>query len=104
MYEAVYRFVRDNPNCTVDQVHEATEVPKERILQFLREGRLDISEWVSLEYPCERCGAATSKGRYCERCASELQSSLQTAAAELKAVRATKGTGYHIDERTKRRI
>ncbi len=104
MYEAVYRFVRDNPSSSIDQVHEATEVPKERILQFLREGRIDVAEWVAAEYPCERCGRDITKGRYCERCAEELKSSLRSLAAELKTGRDKSGSGYHIDERSKLRI
>ncbi|NLY53896.1 MAG: hypothetical protein GX060_04640, partial [Firmicutes bacterium] len=72
MYEKVYRYLRDNPNSTLQQVSAGTGVPEERILNFLREDRIYAAEWSQLSYPCERCGAGIKRGRYCDTCAKEM--------------------------------
>lgn len=104
MYELVYRYLRDHPRSTVAQVAAATEVPEDRILLFLREGRLQASEWVALTYPCERCGEPISNGVYCSSCAHEMQESLRGLAAQLQTAKAADGRrqGYHTEERWKR--
>ena len=36
-------FLWDNPNSTIDEVHEATGIKRERILQFVREDRFIVT-------------------------------------------------------------
>lgn len=70
-YLIVRRYVRDHAGSSVMEVAEATGVEEEKILAFLREGRLLSRGFVgSLE--CERCGRKIAGGRYCDQCVYEL--------------------------------
>jgi len=77
-FKIVREYIYDNPDSTVVDVHEATEVAEEKILKFLRQGRLMLKgEGVGLE--CERCGKSIITGRFCDKCAHELKSGFQAA-------------------------
>ncbi len=103
LYEIVYRYLRDNPKSTVQQVSENTGVPEERILGFLRQDRIMSSEWSQLTYPCERCGTQINTGRFCESCNQEMQQSLDSAARSIKGKNADQQrSGYHIGTRRPR--
>ncbi|MBN2900092.1 MAG: MerR family transcriptional regulator [Clostridia bacterium] len=99
-FKVVREYIYDNPNSTVHDVHEATEVSEEKILKFLRQGRLILKgEGVGLE--CERCGKSINTGRFCDKCAHELKSGFQQAFGgeekkEAPASNAKKGAGMHI--------
>ncbi len=105
MYEKVYRYLRENPKSTVMQVAAETGVPEDRVLSFLREGRIQSAEWKRLEYPCERCGATINSGRYCENCSREVQDSLRSLASQIKSE--AQGAdqrdkrAYHTEDRLK---
>ena len=77
-YAVVRRYVRDNPGASVPEVAEATGVDEEKILQFLRDGRL-ISKGMSYTTMCERCGKSIPSGKYCDSCLKQL-------GAEFKSV------------------
>lgn len=104
LYELVYRYLRDNPKSTVQQVSDNTGVPEERILAFLRQDRIMSAEWSQLTYPCERCGTAQiNSGRFCENCTQEMQQSLETAARSIKPADDKQSrSGYHIGTRRPR--
>lgn len=85
MYEKVYRYLRENPKSTVMKVAAETGVPEDRVLAFLREGRIQATEWMKVEYPCERCGAVITSGRYCESCSREVQDSLRSLANQIRS-------------------
>lgn len=106
--EKEFAFVRAylecNPNVTLEQVHQATAVPKQRILKFLREGRLvnGVARGVALE--CERCGRPLSGGRLCASCIREVTDELDRAkrGRRLEAEPAT-GRMYTADRVIERR-
>ncbi|WP_053070312.1 TIGR03826 family flagellar region protein [Alkalihalobacillus pseudalcaliphilus] len=63
-----YMNKKENRMATVQEVHAYTEVPYERIYQFIREGRLLTTNFPNLGYPCESCGDSIHQGRLCESC------------------------------------
>lgn len=75
-YLVVRRYVREHPGATVFEVAEETGVEEEKILQFLRDGRLQ-SKGLTSVLECERCGKKISSGRYCPQCIKELDSQIQ---------------------------
>lgn len=77
-YAIVRRYVRDHPGASVPEVAEATNIDEEKILQFIRDGRL-IKRGSTYTTLCERCGKTISSGKYCENCLREL-------GAEIKSV------------------
>lgn len=83
-YETVSRFIRrkENRMATVEEVHAKTGVEKELIFQFIREGRLHLTHFPNLGYPCEKCGAKIREGRLCKSCYNEIQSDLKAIERE----------------------
>ncbi|HHW69906.1 MAG TPA: MerR family transcriptional regulator [Clostridiales bacterium] len=69
-------YIWDHPEANVSEVAEETEVDEKIILEFLREGRLELKE-ESIGLPCERCGRPIRTGRYCSECSRELEVELK---------------------------
>ena len=68
-FKKVKEFLWKNPNSSLDEIHNNTDVKKELIFRFLNEGRLAAEGLnVNLQMSCERCGKSISKGRYCVKC------------------------------------
>lgn len=72
-FQKVKDYLYENPGANISQVHEGTKVDTDKIIEFLREGRLEISGGGNLILECESCGVSISTGRFCNRCATELQ-------------------------------
>lgn len=84
MYKVVREFIYDNPGATVPEVAEATDVAEKKILEFLREGRLEtIGENMLIE--CEKCGEPIKSGKMCDKCNRELTMGLKDMAQKMKA-------------------
>ncbi|MGI5852057.1 MAG: MerR family transcriptional regulator [Caldicoprobacterales bacterium] len=71
IFVKVRDYIYDNPNATVLEVSEALDVEENIILEFLKEGRLELSS-PGLDYLCERCEKPITTGRYCNDCIQEL--------------------------------
>lgn len=82
-FKQVRKFVRDHPGATVFDTAEATGVDEEKILRFLREGRL-ISRGLQsgIVLKCERCGKVIDAGKYCKECLSELDHDFRRTIAD----------------------
>ncbi|SDZ33319.1 flagellar operon protein TIGR03826 [Evansella caseinilytica] len=78
-FDTVYTFIRKSRNrsATIDQVCEETGVEKDLIIRFIREGRLQLSQFPNLGYPCEKCGESTREGRLCSKCKKEINDGLR---------------------------
>ena len=102
-YKIVKEYVYDNPGATILEVHEATDVAEKRILQFLREGRLEITDDTNFVLDCQRCGTAIKSGKYCDKCSHEMAMELRSAVTPKKKVEpakpadAKKSQRMHVD-------
>lgn len=69
-YEKCYKFIRkkENRNCNIYDLSEATGVPLQQITAFILEGRLSIDNNPNIEYRCKSCGGPTRSGSLCPRC------------------------------------
>ncbi|MEH7444575.1 TIGR03826 family flagellar region protein [Bacillus sp. JJ1122] len=78
-YDTVYKFMRKRENraATMLQVVEATGVPEALILKFIKNGKLQITQFPNLGYPCDKCGKIIRTGKLCEGCASEILEDLK---------------------------
>lgn len=74
-YSIVRKYVRDYPGASVFEVSEATGVEEDKILNFLRDGRLQ-SQGMTTVLECDRCGQVISEGRYCNSCIRELNNQI----------------------------
>lgn len=78
LFKIVREYIYDNPDSTVKQTAEATEVSEEKILKFLRQGKLALKgDGVGLD--CERCGKNIPSGRFCDQCSKEMEQGFKQA-------------------------
>jgi hypothetical protein len=76
-YAIVRHYVRDHPGASIAEVSMETGVDEDKILQFLRDGRL-ISRGLSYTTNCERCGKTIAGGKYCDICLKDLGAQLNS--------------------------
>lgn len=103
MFKVVREYIYDDPGATVSEVSQATEVPEEKILNFLREGRL-VSKGDAMLIDCEKCGKPIASGKYCGSCTQKMSKDLKDAAkkiqAEIKPDKHNLGKGMHSQYKT----
>ncbi len=85
-FSLVRKYLRAHPGASIHQVKEATGVDEKYILEFIRDGRV-VAEGIGTVLNCERCGAAISEGRYCDRCLFDLNSELNSVLPSKEQVK-----------------
>ncbi|ASB87172.1 hypothetical protein OZL92_08670 [Bacillus sonorensis] len=99
-FEKVYKFLKKQENRQSTMIHivEKTGVEEELILKFIRQKRIQLSNFPNLGYPCERCGTTIREGRYCQSCDQDLASQIsqldQLEQLEKEKGNSSKGTYY----------
>lgn len=76
-YAKVKEYIYDNRGADINEVSDKTGVSVDKVLRYLREGRLEIIGGGSLILDCERCSRSISTGRFCESCAKEIDRELK---------------------------
>ncbi|MBZ2174818.1 MerR family transcriptional regulator [Schnuerera sp. xch1] len=72
-FKKVKEYIDENPKANVAEVSEKVEVDSKKIIEFLRQGRLEIREESNLILSCEKCGAPIRTGRFCEKCTVKME-------------------------------
>lgn len=72
-FKRVKDYLYKNPGAAISEVSEETDVESKKIIEFLRQGRLEIKDENNIILGCERCEAPIRTGRFCERCMIEMQ-------------------------------
>lgn len=85
-FNTVYKFLqkRKNREATIKQIVEATEVNEDVIIKFLKQNRLRASQFPSLTYPCEHCGAEIVEGKLCAPCSKKILTEWSAASDEVE--------------------
>ncbi|WP_100010411.1 TIGR03826 family flagellar region protein [Lentibacillus sediminis] len=78
-YQTVYQFltIRKNREATIPEIVEATGVEEKLLIKFLKEKRLQPSQFPKLSYPCEKCDTPIVSGKLCYKCTEELREDLE---------------------------
>ncbi|MBC7216847.1 MAG: MerR family transcriptional regulator [Candidatus Caldatribacterium sp.] len=99
-FQKVKEFFRQHPKARLEEVSEATGVDKKTILEFLKEGRLQVAEGLEpiAELFCERCGKPISSGRLCDECRKKVAQLVQ-GVEEKK----TRGPDFYFKDILKKR-
>lgn len=79
-FRVVREYVYDNPDCNVKNASEETGVSEEKILLFLRQGKLILKDDNTMVLDCRRCGAPIKTGKYCDSCSRDMALTLRSAA------------------------
>ena len=73
-YQRVKKYIEEHYRSTTVEVASALGIPVERILQYLREGKLELSSHnANITLWCEKCGKPINTGRFCKDCALVMQ-------------------------------
>jgi len=83
-FDRVRDYVKENQDSPIKQVSEACEVPVKRILQYVRDGKLEVSQGMQGEVTCSKCGIPINIGRMCEKCAAEVGEAVTGMAVKEK--------------------
>lgn len=103
----VKEYLREKPGANISEVSEETEVPSKKIMEFLREGRLEIEPGGDIVLECEKCKKAITSGRYCNSCQSQLYRELgqvvDSAKSEEAADVRVKDERFRVADRYRRK-
>lgn len=106
-FRVVKDFLYENPKETISVVSEETGVSEEKILRYLREGKLEIvGDDPGILLDCEGCGKAIRTGRYCERCAQDMERGFKSGferQEKNKAKQSSSSNRMYITELKKKR-
>ncbi len=72
-FKKVRDYIYEYPGANISEVNAETKVDVDKIITFLKEGRLEIAEGGNLILECEKCGVSIRSGRFCDKCTLELE-------------------------------
>lgn len=75
-FQKVKEFLGENPGANISDVVDSTKVDTKKVIEFLKEGRLEIQGGGSILLECEKCGVGINTGRFCSKCTGGLQREL----------------------------
>ncbi len=62
-------YIIAHPNASISQISEDNDILPSKLLEWVREERLEFSELsADAWFNCEKCGAKIKSGRLCNRC------------------------------------
>lgn len=68
LFNRVRVYINEHQDCTIPEVIKETGVTVKKIMKYLREGRLEVSQGMSGDLTCEKCGKPILTGRFCNNC------------------------------------
>jgi ribosomal protein L32 len=86
-FEEVRAYVKENPHSSAQEVSEKCEISVKRILQYVRDGKLEISVGMEGLATCSKCGRPIKSGRMCERCIKNLTGTLSDMVSTASAAK-----------------
>ena len=85
LFQKVKKYLEDNPNSSIQEISTANGISPKKVLRYLKEGRLEISNGLKGVLRCTQCGKSISSGRFCDKCIIDFNHEMDTAAAKRKA-------------------
>lgn len=83
-FQKVKDYLYDHPKASMAEVAQETEVPVATIRHYLREGRLIVTSDSPMGIECEKCGTSIKTGRFCEKCAYELERDMRSVTGGMQ--------------------
>lgn len=83
-FEKVKEYLRKYPGASISEVEAQTGVDAETVMNYVKDGRLEMDPSSAIEIYCESCGERIFTGRYCEKCKRNLANNLSGMARALK--------------------
>jgi len=81
-FRIVRNFISRNPSADIVTVCEETGVSEEKIMRYIREGRINRGFNSEIKFECEVCGVLIASGRLCPACSDKLTAGLKRSILE----------------------
>ncbi|MDD2212769.1 MAG: MerR family transcriptional regulator [Clostridia bacterium] len=101
-FRVVRKYIAQHPGVSAIDVSKDTGIGEEKVLHFLKEGRLAAGAIKQIKLECELCGGFISGGRYCPSCQEKLTSGLKKVIQEENKKILEKRFNEGSNEETKR--
>jgi hypothetical protein len=107
-FQNLRTYIDKEPLAGIAEISEATGVSPKRILQYIREGRLQVTQGLLGELRCTKCGEPIDEGSFCNACTVKMAQDLAgvfdgqapvTVAEDTKPRDIKKGVGFHTRKR-----
>lgn len=106
-FQRVKDYIYKNPRADISKVSEETKVESKKIIEFLKQGRLEIKDEDNVILACERCEKPIKTGRFCKKCTVEMQKAFKMSLAGGEESKDLQDSSFkekiRITERRKRR-
>lgn len=106
-FELVREYVWEHRGCSALEVQEATGVALDKIMRYLRQGRLEAKYMSSELLFCESCGVPIDQGRFCPPCTERLVKGFKGKELPVQpqetAVKTAEKNKMHLANRFKRK-
>lgn len=96
LLRSIQKYIRNNPQTTIDAVSEEMDVEKTVILKFIRENRIVFKSSEPVKLNCSCCGASIPSGTLCTRCRNKLTGEKKEKEENPKEVRTNEKTDKRI--------
>ncbi|MCL2616816.1 MAG: hypothetical protein FWD96_04135 [Defluviitaleaceae bacterium] len=94
-FQAIKDYISEHPNSTVIEVSQETGVRINRIMGYIREGRLMATPGMASDITCRSCGKAVEKGNFCDSCTVKMNNTIKEMYEDNKVE--TKMTGMKMN-------
>ncbi|EXX88235.1 flagellar protein [Paenibacillus darwinianus] len=102
-YDLCTIFIKENKQCSMQELSEGTGVSVRQITRFIREGRISIVRLPNLSYSCESCGAPIRDNTMCVECRSRLAAEMKESSRKPLVKPEEHRSGYQIGDRLRDR-
>lgn len=105
-FQTVKEYLDQHPGANISNVVDETKIETKKIIEFLREGRLEIVGGGNIVLECEKCSTPINTGRFCDKCTAGLQQELGQAmggSKERKAPTKAKKEEFRLVDRYEKR-
>jgi hypothetical protein len=62
-----------NRQMNIDELAQAAEIPRKKILSFIRKGKIRLFDYPNLADECDVCASPIRKGTMCHKCSIRIQ-------------------------------
>lgn len=83
-FQKVRDYLKENKGADISLVSSETGVPVKKILKYLKEGKVEVSDTNNSILKCEKCGKSIRSGRFCEQCKSNVISDINNMVQKTK--------------------
>lgn len=90
-------FIKDNPTKNLQEIADAHEISVNQIRDWVKEGRLEIVKGGGISLQCEKCGAAITRGRYCDNCKKSMVNDISNAFEDTRRNVAARNSAKNSD-------